>query len=166
MLDGNDHILRAEHRAIFGLSIGSGGLRIVELFIALMFAEPRTGTSFAFIYSIFEVEPVMSPIYSFIVFACVMALTWRITTTRFIVAAFLLSLLAWFFISWFLEAQRAITFAIANQSEAGLIDYNPFLVGGSYYDVISFVAAIILLGWCLTIILRIVGSTTSLRINK
>src|SRR6476619_4750702 len=124
MLEGKGRISRNEHRAIFALALFAFGLRIVQFFIAVVFAEPHAGTNFA-IYSIFEMEEFMSPVYSFIVFGGVTFLIWKLTTTRLIVSAFLLSLLSWYFVSWFVEAQQAIARAKAVQSEAGLIDYNP-----------------------------------------
>lgn len=158
MLEGNDRISKNEHRAFFAVAFGMCVLRIFELTISFVFPEaiavPR---GVRIVYgTISWREDLLSPIYSVVVFLLATLFICKLTTIRILMAAFFLLLLVVFFFSWFLDAQQAIALAIANQTEAGLVEYNPVLGWGSYYDVISLVSAIILLGWTLTILTRTV----------
>lgn len=152
MPNGCGPISSREHTLIFGLIFFGLALRIVNLAVAMWFVEP-TG-SFA-IYSVFEMEEMMSPSYSFIVFLVCSMLLWRITVSRLLFSGFFLLLLAIFFNWWLIDSQQIIADAILETNPSELPDYNPLLLGGSLYDVITFFLVNILLVWNVAAVVRL-----------
>lgn len=152
MTSGYGPISSTEHRLIVGLTFFGFSLRVVNLAVAMWFAEP-TG-SFA-IYSIFEMEEMMSPAYSFIVFLVCSILVWRITVSRLLFSGLFFFLLAIFFDWWLVDSQQIIADAIRETSPSELPDYNPLLLEASPYDVITFFLVNILLVWNVVAVFRL-----------
>ena len=158
MLDGNNHISRIEHRLVLVLASLVCFVRVgqlIQLLIATFFPEPPppgVRISYGLVY-IFDDPAFVGPMHTFFVFACV-AMLWKLTKGRLIIAASFLALPAWFFDSWFLYSQRIID--LSARSEGGLIDHNPVLVGGTYFDVFTLVAVNVLLIWIVFTAVKII----------
>lgn len=146
-------ISKTECNFLFRLTFFGLVLRIVNLATSFAFAEPRAGTVFG-IYSIFDMEDMMAPIYSFLVFSICSILLWRVDLPRAVGSILVFLPLVYFFDYWFIDSQLRIAQAAEINPNFPFKTFDYILITGSAYDVITLSLVNILPIWLITVVVR------------
>ncbi len=149
-------VSKIEHRLLLAVILFCLMIRFLNLLTSVYFAEPKPGISFA-IYSIFEMEDMMSPIYSFIVFFLCLILLWKIEIISMFSSTFLTSLLTIFFDTWFVDTQFLISRAFTVNPNYEFKTFDFLLINGSPYDVFTLLIVNLLVIWQVHILFRLIA---------
>ena len=153
MLDGNPHITQIEHRYFFATASTGLLVRLLELFLGMIFFVPKEGSSFA-IYNIFDHWDLISPLYCFVGFLLIIPPLIKIKIETFFLSAVPLVLLTYFFDNWFVDTQLLIQRAAEVNPNFTFKTWDHFLLGGSATDVFTFLLVNILVLWQASMIFR------------
>lgn len=147
-------ISRKERSLFFWITLSGLLLRVVNLVDSLIFAPKASGTNFG-IYDIFDIKEMMSPLYSFVVFAICTPLAWRVNQLKSVSSLVVLFLLAWFFDSWMIDSRQRIAIAAIENPDYHFKMFDFALLEGSIYDLVTLILVNILLIWQISILYRL-----------
>ncbi len=153
----NQYISKKEHLLLFITVCFGLVLRIINVFVSVIETDK---TSAGFSYSIFDMEEMMSPLYSFAVFLLCIFLIWNLNFITVIFSIILTSLLSMFFDRWFIETQVKIDYAAKRNLDYEFKTLDFVLLSGSVFDVVTFLIVNFLLFWQISILLRMLIKTT------
>ena len=157
MLDGNSQISKKEHRFFFALTFFGLMIRFIEFAAGFAFPARQSDVKVSFgIYSIFDVWELMSPLICIAAFVVCLSLAWRVGLARFLFSLFALVLLTYFYDYWFVDSQLRIREAALVNPDYPFKTFDFVLLGGSGYDVLSFLIGNLLFVWQITIVYRLV----------
>ena len=159
MLDGSPPISRGEHRWFFAATFAGLAIWVVALAVGYFFpSPPPPGIKISFaIYSIFDIENLVSPLYSLTAFAICIPLAWKLDPTRLIFSLFLLGLLTFFFDRWFVDSQYWIRDAVLVNPDYEFKTFDLILRAGSLVDVLTLALVNVLVVWQITMLYRLHG---------